>query len=277
MSNDARHHPLLLLRNPNKEKLRAGEVSLGLFLVSANALIAECCATRGLPWLLVDMEASPADRKDLVHVLQALNGSGTTGMVRVARNDRQLIEAALDSGALGLMVPKVDSAAAARAIVDSAYYPPKGRRGVNPIRCSGYFRNLPGYFATANDSLLIIAQIETAEAVEAADDIAAVDGIDVLFVGCGDLACDLGQPGQVTGPRMDEAIARTLDACRRHGKIPGIFAYSLDLARHYASQGFRFIAFGNDLKLLAQSLEQQMSALEDIAASRDPVLAIPGD
>ncbi|WP_080962101.1 HpcH/HpaI aldolase family protein [Chromobacterium subtsugae] len=266
MSNDAPFHPLLNAGNPIKDKLAAGRTCFGLFLVSASALIAECCATRGPDWLLVDMEASPADRRDLIQMLQALNGSRTAGMVRVARNERHLIEAALDSGAQGLMVPKVDSAADARAVANCAYYPPRGRRGVNPIRCSAYFSRLPDYFAEANQSLLTIVQIESAQAVAEADDIAAVDGIDVLFIGCGDLACDLGQAGQVTGALMDAAIEQVLEACHRHGKIAGIFAYSLELAQRYARQGFRFIAFGNDMKLLAQSLEQQMRSLEEFAS-----------
>lgn len=255
-------HPLLLSDNRCKLRLAAGNTCFGLFLVSASNLVAECCAVRGTDWILVDMEASPVDRRDLVVMLQALNGSQATCMARIARNDRQLIEAALDSGALGIMVPKVESAAEARLIVESAYYPPKGRRGVNPIRCSGYFKRLPEYFAVANDSILTIAQIETREALQNLDDIAATEGIDVLFVGCGDLASELGQPGQVEGPAMEAAIEQVVTACKKHGKVPGIFAYTTDLAVRYAAQGFRFIAIGNDLKLLAGALEAQLQSIE---------------
>lgn len=263
MLNNSPFHPLLNAGNPIKDKLTAGHTSFGLFLVTASALIAECCATRGPDWLLVDMEASPADRATLIHMLQAMNGSRSIGMARVARNERHLIEAALDSGALGVMVPKVESAAEARAVVDAALYPPQGRRGVNPIRCSGYFSRLPDYFSEANQSLLTIAQIESAQAVAAADEIAAVDGIDVLFVGCGDLASDLGQAGQVGGPQMDAACAQVLKACRRHNKVPGIFANNLELAQRYARLGFRLIACGNDIGLVVWSLEQQMHELDE--------------
>ncbi|WP_426577772.1 HpcH/HpaI aldolase family protein [Xenorhabdus stockiae] len=262
MRSDSELHPLLSAHNRCKNRLEKNLTCFGLFLVSASSLIAECCAVRGPDWLLVDMEASPADRHDLIQMLQAMNGSRSTGMARVARNDRQQIEAALDSGAMGLMVPKVESAAEAKMVADSVYYPPKGKRGVNPIRCSGYFARLPDYFAEANDSLLTIVQIESARAVAAADEIAAVDGIDVLFIGSGDLASDLGQAGQVESPEMEQAFECVLEACRKHGKTPGIFANSVELARRYASQGFRFIAVGNDLKLIASGLEQQMYTLE---------------
>lgn len=267
MQNENPAHPLLAPINHCKNRLAENIVCYGLFLVSASSLVAECCATRGPDWLLVDMEASPADRHDLVQMLQALNGARATGMARVARNERQLIEAALDSGALGLMVPKVESADEARAVVDCAYYPPKGRRGVNPVRCSGYFRLLPDYFTEANRSIMTIVQIESAKAVAAANEIAAIEGIDILFIGCGDLACDLGQAGQVEGPEMERAIDRVLKACQQHGKTPGIFAYSLELARRYAGQGFRFIAFGNDLKLMASGLEHHMRSLDESTSS----------
>ena len=254
-------HPLLSPINRCKQRLAEKRVCFGLFLVSASAMIAECCATRDVDWLLVDLEASPADRKDLVHMLQALNGGLATPMVRVARNERQLIEAALDSGALGLMVPKIESALEAYAVVQSAFYPPKGRRGVNPIRCSAYFKQLPDYFAQANSHVLTIVQIETAKAVAAADEIAAIEGIDVLFIGTADLACDLGQAGQMEGAKIQHALEQVLAACQRHGKAAGIFAYNLQLAQQYAIQGFRLIAFGNDLSMMANTLDDQLNRL----------------
>lgn len=260
-------HPLMNFSNELKQQLMAGDVKLGIFLVSASSTIAECCATRAIDWLIVDMEASAADRRELTQVLQALNGSQTAGMVRVTRNERHAIEAALDAGAYGLLVPKVDDASQAKDVVNSAYYPPLGKRGVNPIRCSGYFSDLPTYFKRANDLLLCMVQIESAEAVSNAEEIAATPGIDALFIGCGDLACDLGQPGNVVGPRMDEARARVMAACQAHNKIPGIFAYSRELAIEYMKEGFRFVAVGNDIKFLAAALENDLLVLHAARSS----------
>jgi len=244
------HHPLTTISNAVIEKMENNTTSFGLFLVSGSALIAECCATHGIDWLVIDMEASPASRETMVQCLQALNGSAVAGLVRVATHERQLIEAALDSGAKGIVIPKVDTSSQARHIVESSYYPPLGSRGLNPIRCSAYFSNLETYIPNANKNTMCIVQIETAMGVENCHEIAAIDGIDCLFIGCGDLSMSLGCTGDMSNPAMRAAMQRVLEACTVHKKMPGIFAYSKELALEYKKMGFKFVAIGNDIKFM---------------------------
>jgi 2-keto-3-deoxy-L-rhamnonate aldolase RhmA len=228
----------------------------------------EACSTFGLDWLLVDAEAAAVTQADVLRSFQAVTGTGVAPLVRVPRLDHHLVGHMLDIGAHGVLVPKVDSAEAARAVVQAALYPPLGKRGVNPVRASGYFHDVHAYLAAANEHALVLVQVESREAVEAADEIAAVPGIDGLFVGPGDLAVALGQPGDVTGPGMERACARVLDAARRAGKTAGIFAYTDELARRRLADGYRLVAIGNDLKMLRAGVE---ASLDQVRRSDDVV------
>jgi 2-keto-3-deoxy-L-rhamnonate aldolase RhmA len=247
-------HPLLDMENRTRTKLRAGQRTIGLFLLSGNAMIAEACGTLPIDWLIVDMEASPVTKEGALHIMQALSGSGVTPMIRVCTLDRHLIEHALDVGAHGVLVPKIETPEEAARAVEACRYPPAGRRGINPVRASAYFGNLPAYFQQANERSMCMVQIESVEAVGRAAELASVPGVDVVFIGAGDLASALGQPGVVTGDKMDRARQQVLEAVNKAGKVPGIFAYSIELAQQYAREGFKFIAIGNDIKALRESV-----------------------
>ena len=246
-------------RNRTRRSLADGRTTLGLFLLSGSSMVAELFTTFPIDWLVVDMEASPVSKREVMQIFQALHGTSVTPMVRVPWQAHHVIEQALDLGAHGVLVPKVDTAEAARQVAAACRYPPVGRRGINPVRASGYFADIPGYLKHANERTLCMIQIESREAVENAPAIAAVEGIDVVFIGAGDLACSLGQPGDVTGDAMDRACRRVLDATRAAGKVAGIFAYDIELARRYAREGFTFIALGNDFKLLREALTMNLS------------------
>lgn len=252
-------HPLLQVANSTKQKLLAEKTVIGLFLLSGSSMLAEVCATLPIDWLIVDMEASPVSKEDVMHIFQALNGSKVTPLVRVCSLDRHLIEHALDVGAHGVLVPKIDNALDAKRAVEACRFPPEGRRGINPVRASAYFANVENYLRLANERTLCMVQIESVEAVANVNDIAAVPGVDVIFIGCGDLASSLGQPGIVTGEKMDHARQKVLFAVKRTGKIPGIFAYSIELARQYAQEGFKFIAIGNDIKALREAINSNVN------------------
>ena len=256
-------HPLLDLENRTTTKMRANQYALGVFLLSGNSMIAEAVATLPIDWLVVDMEASPVTKEGAIHVMQALNGSGVTPLIRVPACDRHLIEHALDAGAHGVIVPKIDTPKAAARAAAASRYPPRGARGINPVRSSAYFSNIPEYLRLANDRTLCIVQIESIEAVERAPEIAAVDGIDGLFIGVGDLASAFGHPGVITSSRMDDARQRVLRAAADAGKFPGIFAYSTELALQYAREGFRFIAIGNDIKAIRESMQGTITHFRD--------------
>jgi len=254
-------HPLFELANRTAGMLADGQVTFGLFLLSGNSMIAEAVATMPLDWLVVDMEASPVTKEGALHILQALNGSLVTPIIRVSALERSLIEHALDVGAQGVIIPKVDTPEDAARAAQACRFPPDGNRGINPVRASAYFGNLPRYLAGANQRTLCIVQIESAEAVECAADIAAVKGVDVLFMGMGDLSSSLGQPGEVTGPKMDTARQRVLAAAEKAGKIAGIFAYAIDLAEQYVKEGFRVIAISNEVKLLREGVMESARRL----------------
>jgi 2-keto-3-deoxy-L-rhamnonate aldolase RhmA len=233
---------------------RSGSATaLGFFLVTTEAMLAEMFGVVGADFLVLDMEAAPMTKGDVLHCLQALTGSGCAAIVRVPWLQQHLIEHALDVGAHAILVPKVETADQAEAAVAACFFPPVGRRGINPVRASGYFTALPEYLAHANERIACLVQIESVLAVENADEIAAVRGVTGLFIGAGDLASAYGHPGVVTGADMDAARVAVIKACRRHEKMPGIFAYDLDLAREYAKEGFRFIAIGNEVKLLKEA------------------------
>jgi 2-keto-3-deoxy-L-rhamnonate aldolase RhmA len=240
-----------------------GSALLGMFLLWSEPGIAELCAWLDLDFVVIDMEAGALDRGDALRMAQALAGWRTATLVRVPSHEKHVIEHALDLGAHGLVVPKVNTREEAEEVASATRFPPAGTRGVNPARASSYFGTLPDYFHLANSEVVCIAQIETRTAVRNAADIARTPGIDGLFVGMGDLAMDLGHPGRVSEPDMGDALEAVQEAARSSRKLFGAFAYGLDLARSYVQGGHDIVAFGNEIKLLREII---VSYLERIHA-----------
>jgi 2-keto-3-deoxy-L-rhamnonate aldolase RhmA len=231
-------------------------VRLGSFLVSGSPMMAEAMAQSSLDWLVIDMEAGAIGKAEVLTLLQTLNAYPAVPVVRVPDHGRHCIEACMDLGARGILVPKVNSAEDARALVDAVRYPPLGSRSVNCIRASRYYTQAGRYVRQANDAIALLLQIETAAGLEHCDAIAAVEGVDGLFVGPGDLAAALGTLGNVGGPAMASARARVLEACRRHGKGAGIFAHDVASCQSYGAEGFRLIAIGNEIKFALDALHR---------------------
>ncbi|MGW2110223.1 HpcH/HpaI aldolase family protein [Streptomyces sp. NPDC001948] len=256
--------------NPLLRRLRAPHPPAGpltgLFLLWPEPGIAELCATLDIDFLVLDMEAGALSRQDVLRAVQAVSGRDTTLLVRVPSHEPSHIEHALDIGAHGVLVPKVDTREQAEQLASYTRFPPMGRRGVNPVRASGYFSDVPGYLARANSEALCLVQIESARAVEEAEAIAAVPGVDGLFLGMGDLAMSFGQPGVTTGPRLDRARERTLRACRAHGLLAGAFAYGMDAAHSYSAEGFDVLAVGNDIKLIREGVEGLLREMAPVRA-----------
>jgi 2-dehydro-3-deoxyglucarate aldolase/4-hydroxy-2-oxoheptanedioate aldolase len=221
-----------------RERLAAGETLVGTFLNLGSPLAAEVCARAGFDWLLVDLEHGAGTEADLIPTLQAIGGR-CTALVRVEVNARPRFARALDAGADGVMVPRVDTAEEAAAAVRRMRYPPRGTRGVAHMnRAKGW-----GLGAEEGDALCLI-QIETRGALEQAAAIAAADGVDVLFVG----PSDLGAALETTKLPLD----RVIDAARSHGKAAGILARSRQDGERYVEQGFRFVGIGSDSLFIAQ-------------------------
>ena len=221
-----------------RERLAAGETLLGTFLNLGSPLAAEACARAGFDWLLFDLEHGAGTERELIPTLQAVGGRCSV-VVRVEANERQRFARALDAGADGVMVPRIDSADEAAQAVASMRYPPRGARGVAYMNRGADW----GHPHTDADALGVI-QIESAGAVEDADAIAAVDGVDVLFVGPNDLGAALGTD--------DLPLAKVLDAAAANGKAAGILARSREDAERYVQEGFRFVAIGSDSLFLVQ-------------------------
>jgi 2-keto-3-deoxy-L-rhamnonate aldolase RhmA len=225
----------------------------GLFLVTGSAMLAEATGHAGLSWAVVDMEGAAMTRVDALHQVQALTAAGVAPVIRVPGLERNAVEFALDLGAAGVVVPKVDTPEEAALAAALTRYPPQGRRGVNSVRAGSYYTQSKEYFASANREILCIVQIESQEAVANAAAIARTPGVDMLFIGANDLAMALGTPGDVTTPDFAAARQAVLTACAQAGKRAGAFALSTRLAREYANEGFRFVAIGNEVKLFMQS------------------------
>jgi 2-dehydro-3-deoxyglucarate aldolase/4-hydroxy-2-oxoheptanedioate aldolase len=253
-------------RNTVKHTLQAGGVALGTMVLEfASAGVAPLAARAGAEFVLFDMEHTGWGIDTIRQLLAAAKSADTVPAVRVPATEYHFLARVLDVGALGLMVPMVESAAQAELIVRSAKYPPEGRRGAAfGIAHDDYEGgDLAEKMRRANEETWLIAQIETAAGVENVEAIAAVPGLDVLWVGLYDLTNALGIPGQLNHPRVDEVIKRTVAAAERHGKTPAVLVGSVEEGKKRLQQGFRCLAYGGDLWLYQQALAQGLRALRE--------------
>ncbi|QKR99695.1 2-dehydro-3-deoxyglucarate aldolase [Sphingomonas sp. CL5.1] len=225
---------------------------LGLWQALACNYTAEICATLGFDWLLFDGEHAPNTAQTLLGQLQAVAPYPVHVIARPPVGDAVTIKQYLDIGFGTLLVPMVESAEQAAAIVSAARFPPRGIRGVaSSTSRASRFGAQADYLATAHERVGIIVQIESGAALAAVGEIAAVEGVDGLFIGPADLAASLGHLGNPRAPEVQAAIDRAFAAIRAAGKPAGIFALDADDARARAAQGFAFVSIGTDIGLLA--------------------------
>jgi 2-dehydro-3-deoxyglucarate aldolase len=251
------------MTNPLKQRLAAGERLFGCWLSLASPMAAEALACAGFDFLVVDGEHSPADTMDTVALLQAIAAGGSQPIVRVAENAAPLAKRALDAGSATLLFPMVASADDARRAVASMRYPQQGNggvRGVAGVVRAARFGLLPNYVHDANADACTIVQIESAAGVAASSAIAAVDGVDALFVGPADLAASLGHLGDSGHAEVQQAIDRVLAAAKAHGKCAGIFAGSAEEARLFSARGFTLVALAADVIWLLAGARQALAA-----------------
>lgn len=228
----------------------------GGWVCSASALAAEIMAGSGLDWLLIDMEHGPNSLPSVLAQLQAVAASAATPVVRVPIGDIVTIKQVLDLGAQNILVPMVSSAAEAAEIFEAVRYPPRGRRGVgSALARSARWNRVDDYLQNADAYVSVFVQIETAAGVDAAAEIAAVDGIDGVFVGPSDLAASLGLLGQQTHAEVTAAVLRTFSAVKAAGKPVGVNAFDPEVAQSYLDRGADFVLVGADVALLARGSE----------------------
>jgi 2-keto-3-deoxy-L-rhamnonate aldolase RhmA len=248
--------------NRAKEILKAG----GTLFTSSVRLpepgLCELLGYAGFDFVLLDGEHGAADAATIDRLVQGCFAGNTVPIVRVLRNDDpEAVMHALDLGAQGILLPHCRSAADARHLRSAALYPPLGNRGFGPGRGTLWGRVALGdYFATINDAVLLLALIEDPEGVEAIDEIAPC-GIDVLWVGTGDLAMAYGVPGQRQHPRVLQAAERILDACQRQGVAAGFPVGSVEEANWAREQGYRAIGFGGAEQYVMQASRQFLEPL----------------
>lgn len=250
--------------NGPKRAVADGGVSLGTMVFEFNTPgIGRIIGEAGAEFVIYDMEHTGWSIETIRMLMATTRAADTVPMVRVPATEYHLLSRPLDVGAMGLMVPMVESAEQAKVIVDSARYPPQGRRGAAfGVAHDDYAGgDIVEKMRSANDEVVLIAQIETAAGIENVDAIADVPGIDVLWIGHFDLSNSLGVPGQFTHPTYTAAVERVLAACNEHGKAPGIMGGDLKMAQESLAQGFRMVAYGGDLWLYQAALRDGFAAL----------------
>ena len=237
-----------------KQALARGEVQIGLWQALADPYAAELCAGSGLDWLLLDGEHAPNDLRSLLGALQSVAPYPTHPVVRIPHGDAALIKQVLDIGATTVLVPMVESAEQAVALVRAMRYPPQGVRGVgSAIARSARWSRYPNYLHEANECVCLLVQVESLAALQQIDAIAAVEGVDGVFIGPADLSASMGYLGQPAHPAVRAAIEHAIGRILHAGKAPGILCADETLARHCISLGARFVAVGVDTSLLVRA------------------------
>lgn len=243
-----------LPENGFKRRLLAGESQIGLWCTLSSAYATEVVAGSGFDWLLIDTEHSPGGLETTLAQLQAAAPYPTAAVVRPAENDPVLIKKLLDVGAQTLLVPFVQNAQEAAAAVAAMRYAPEGVRGVAGTTRATRFGRVKDYFKRAHEELCLLVQIETREALDELEAIAAVPGVDGVFIGPNDLAASLGHVGNMTHPEVVTALEDAIVRLKAVGKPSGVYA-SGDLARRCLALGTRFTAVGGDIGVLARGTE----------------------
>ncbi len=247
--------------NPFKHALAEGQPQIGLWLALANNYTAEIAATAGFDWLLLDGEHAPNDVRSILGQLQALAAYRSHAVVRPVEANTALIKQLLDVGAHSLLVPMIETAEQARAVVAATRYSPAGVRGVgSAIARVSRWNQHANYLHEADDSVCVLLQVESQRGIANLDEIAAVDGVDGVFFGPADLSASMGHRHNPGAPEVQDAIESGIARVRAAGKAPGILTSDAKLAHRYLELGALFIAVGVDATLLAR-------AARDLAAS----------
>jgi 4-hydroxy-2-oxoheptanedioate aldolase len=241
-----------------RARCTGGEIAVGTFAGIPHPVAIEVTAAAGVDFICIDWEHAQISRERIEDLVRAADVHGVPAMVRVPGHAPEAIAAALDAGAAGILVPRVSTAEQARAAVHATRYPPVGMRGVGPGRAAGYGYRIFDYLAEANEKLLLAIQVETAEGLANIDAIAAVDGIDVIFIGPGDLSVSIDAMGPAGAERLKTAIETIARTTMRAGRTAGIFRPAPDDIGTWADFGLRFFILASDTMFLGASVAAAM-------------------
>ena len=255
-----------------KKQLRAGKPKLGLFLNSHSPTVAEQLAHSGYDWLLVDTQHGPMGYETLSAMLAGISQGGAKSLVRVAGfHDRGGIQQSLDTGADGVLVPYINTAEEARQAVSCCRYPTSGTRSVYFPQRSMNKQGLLGYAGAANNNVIVALQVETADCIKNIDEIAAVPGVDILFLGQNDLCMSMGLyekyvfPQMYTSPELQDATEKLRAAAKRNKVILGLFLFGTARVAEFLQKDFTFISVGNDLHHILTQATTYVNDVEGIA------------
>jgi 2-keto-3-deoxy-L-rhamnonate aldolase RhmA len=249
------------IANPAKDRLTRGELAIGMGVRALRGIeVARLMKTAGYDFLFIDLEHGATSVETAFQISVAALDAGIAPLVRVPHGELAMGTRCLDAGGLGLVIPHVDSADEARAMVDAFKFAPLGRRSIGGAYPQFGFASVPAaeVVSALNEATLVVAMIETPHAVQNAEQIAAVPGIEVLLMGTNDLCLEMGIPGKLEDERVVAAIDAVVAACRKHGKWPGLGGvYGRELMKRYVGRGMRFVLAGNDISLLLAAAQEQ--------------------
>lgn len=238
-----------------KDRVMSGQPCLGVGAMLGSPMIVELIGRTGFDWVWIDHEHGVSGAHDLLAQIQAAAIHKLPAVVRLPANELQHFKQALDFGAAGVMVPYVNTPEQAEYAAHCCRYSPHGLRGIaQSTRAAQFGLDFAPYLEAADDNVLTVVQIETPEAVRNVHEIAAVPGVDCLFVGPLDLSVSMGRPREFSHPEFEEALEDVLTACRTHGKAAGILTPSLELAAKWQEKGFTFLVVGGDGSMMARAL-----------------------
>ncbi len=249
------------IANPARDRLSRDELAVGVGIRAVRGVeIASIMKTAGFHWLFIDLEHGSTSIDTAASISVAAVSVGIAPLVRVPHGDLNMGTRCLDTGALGIVMPHVDTVEEARAMVDAYRFAPQGHRSIagNYAQLGFASKSAAEVVDMFNKAILVVAMMETPRAIENADKIAAIKGIDVLLMGTNDLCLEMGIPGKIDDPRVGTAIDSVVAACRKHGKWAGLGGvYTKKLLKSYISRGMRMILAGNDVSLLMAAATDQ--------------------
>ena len=247
--------------NQFKRALASARTPIGAWLVSAAPSTAEALGCIGFDFLVVDMEHTPIDMQQLVAILQTIAGTPAQAIVRPPWNDMVMVKRVLDAGAQSLLLPFVQNADEAKRAVAFTRYPPAGVRGVAAAHRGSRYGTVPNYIQHAHEEICVIVQIETPAAFAQLEAIAAVPGVDSIFIGPNDLAASMGHPGDMGNPAVQDKLRAGAQACKRLGKPCGIVGANPEAVGKFLDYGFSWVAVGSDLAMMASRAQEFLSTV----------------
>ena len=247
--------------NQFKQALAAGKAPIGTWLSSGSVATAEALGCVGFDFLVVDTEHTPIDVPQMTDILRAIVGTSAQAIVRPPWNDMVMVKRVLDAGAQTLLIPFVQNADEARRAVAYTRYPPEGVRGVAGTHRGSRYGTVPGYFARAATELCVIVQIETIAALDEIEAIAAVPGVDSIFIGPNDLAASMGHLGDTGNPAVQAKLVHAAKECARLGKPCGIVGFTPESVARYVDFGYSWIAIGSDMSMLVGRAQELLGNL----------------